>query len=139
MPSDVPPDLEHHGRPDPDLQPGLVLDLALLEELRQLEGPDASCSFAALVELFHKEFALRSAEMREGLDRRDARAVTRAAHALKGSACGLGAMDLALACQRLEIRSKEGRLEDLEALLNAVIHSHRLAAEALNVWKNKGG
>lgn len=113
-----------------------MLDLQVLEELRQLENSGSSWGLNALIDLFHKEYAVRTAQLREAIGRQDTASARRSAHALKGSAASLGARELASLCQQLELLLKENRLENLDPLLESVERSYRLVAPALNAHKS---
>jgi signal transduction histidine kinase/CheY-like chemotaxis protein len=88
------------------------LDLkALLAEV----GGDAQL-FAELADLFVQDAPRRLADIREALRRRDAPALERAAHALKGSAANFGAKETVAAAATLESLGRGGDIEGADAV-----------------------
>jgi HPt (histidine-containing phosphotransfer) domain-containing protein len=78
-------------------------------------GGDAQL-FAELADLFVQDAPRRLADIREALRRRDAPALERAAHALKGSAANFGAKDTVAAAATLESLGRGGDIEGGEAV-----------------------
>jgi HPt (histidine-containing phosphotransfer) domain-containing protein len=64
-----------------------------------------------LVAAFGDDAAARLAAIRDAIVAGDAAALTRAAHALKGSSASLGASVLAALCARLEASGRAGALD----------------------------
>jgi histidine phosphotransfer protein HptB len=84
-----------------------VLDETVLSELRTL-GADV---VADIFELFVADVPSRVARLQRAIDDRSGDAVLREAHALKGSALGVGAARLAGLCSAIEHDAREGRLD----------------------------
>ena len=74
--------------------------------------------------------------MREAIAKQDARSLARIAHSLKGSAAGLGARELAPACQQLETRARDGQLHDATELLANIELAYRNLVPVLDAQKN---
>ncbi len=69
--------------------------------------------FRTLVEAFIEEASCQTKEIWDGLQRADARAVTRAAHTIKGSAGNFAAPRTVELAHRVEVLAREGRMEEL--------------------------
>jgi len=114
----------------------LVLDLHVIEELRQLESSGSSWGLDALIDLFHKELKTRHTQLQAALLCQDLAAAQHSAHTLKGGAAGLGARELAALCQQIESRIKERRLDGVKELLDALEQSYQSLAPILNRQKS---
>lgn len=84
-----------------------VLDETVLAELRTL-GDDV---VAEIFDLFVADVPGRLARLQRAIDDRSLDGVLREAHALKGSALGVGAARLASMCSAIEHDAREGRLD----------------------------
>jgi CheY-like chemotaxis protein len=82
------------------------LDATRLESLRQMTGGREA--LGQVVEMFLQEAPGRIAALSEAVERQDAHALEFAAHRLKGGAGTLGAKRLAVLCEGLEVRAREG-------------------------------
>jgi CheY-like chemotaxis protein/HPt (histidine-containing phosphotransfer) domain-containing protein len=96
---------------------GAVLDLAVLQNLRELQLPDGSDVLAKVIELFSEDTPKRLAEIKAIIERGDAAALARSAHALKGSSGNLGASRLAKLSVELETASLKDNLDKAPGLL----------------------
>jgi CheY-like chemotaxis protein/HPt (histidine-containing phosphotransfer) domain-containing protein len=90
--------LEHSDKPT-DRSKSMVLEPAVFEALKDLEGQDSE-GVAQLVTLFIRDTAARLATLRE--IHSDAEALARAGHALKGSCASFAATRMAELCHVLE-------------------------------------
>jgi signal transduction histidine kinase/CheY-like chemotaxis protein/HPt (histidine-containing phosphotransfer) domain-containing protein len=100
--------------PEPAGTPGAQespFDPAVFDELRSLVRRDGRTMLARLLELFLREAPRQLANLAGALESGDLPAVAAAAHALKGSALGLGAGPLAEVSARLEKMGRSGELE----------------------------
>jgi HPt (histidine-containing phosphotransfer) domain-containing protein len=80
--------------------------------------------FDRIVPLFRQAVIDQSASLLASAERRDAGQVVHWAHTLKGSLLTVGANEVAIRAERLEIAARDGRLDALPAMAG------RLAAEA---------
>jgi PAS domain S-box-containing protein len=105
------PDIPTHAPPE---EPAVgVLDEALLMS-RVDNDPQL---LRDLVDLFVEDCPRRVDELRVALDRKDAKAVERAAHALKGCTSNLAAQTASEVAHKLESLARAGDLADAESLL----------------------
>ena len=105
-PVDVPPAVpDGAGAPQSQEPP---FDPAVFDELRTLVRRDGRTMLARLLELFLREAPRQLASLASALEAGDLPAVAAAAHALKGSALGLGAGPLAEVSARLEKMGRSG-------------------------------
>ena len=114
-----------------DAAPAEVLDdgaVARLGALRSLAGRDV---LGELIALFSRGVPRQIAACREALGRGDAEALRRAAHAVRGDAGALGALELAALCARIETEAAEDRPGDLAAMVDALDPAFRRATAAL--------
>lgn len=58
----------------------------------------------------------------------------RAAHTLKGASASLGAEDLAELCRGLEADAKEGRLDGVDGMIEAIAAAFEPVVGALEAW-----
>lgn len=109
---------------------GGALEPSVLDALRELNQPGEPDVVAEVLGLFRAGSAPRLAAVRAALEQRDAAALQRAAHDLKGASGTIGAYRLQRCCRHLEDAARAGRLEDAAALADALHHEHgRVAAE----------
>jgi two-component system, sensor histidine kinase and response regulator len=94
------------------LERGLALDLAHLQSIVGHE-PETLRSY---LEIFHQATAPLVADVAGAIQRRDAAAVARVAHTLRGSCGSIGAAGMAEVVGRLEDRSRSGEWEAIEEL-----------------------
>jgi HPt (histidine-containing phosphotransfer) domain-containing protein len=88
------------------------------EVLERLEGDEDL--LRELVDLFLSQSWSQIGEMKAALAAGDAASIRHQAHSLKGAAAGLGAGALSFQAARLEKAGKEGNLEAVGPLLQAV-------------------
>ncbi len=91
--------------------------IARLREMGTALGNEVPCR---IIELYLGDSPMRLATLRQALAAGDARTMTTAAHALKGSSANLGAGDLAELCHRLERLAAEAVPADAEARLSTL-------------------
>lgn len=105
----------------------LYLDEALLDELRSILDTE----FPALVNTFVQDSAVRVSDLREAFARKDADAVRKSAHSLKGASANLGLIFLAEECRKMEEAAREGRLDGQEARLLLIQQEQERAVQLL--------
>src|SRR5882724_1134429 len=108
-----------------------ILDPARLELLYQLERKTGEPVVRPLAEVFPANAAHHLAAMRQALAERRPRLLEEAAHALKGGAANLGAVQLATECAALETLARQQALDLCESSLRRVEREVGRASSAL--------
>jgi CheY-like chemotaxis protein len=106
--------------PAPEPAPPASLDPARLSMLRQLESKTGQPVVRQLAVTFPPHARLRLEEMRQAVGAQDPLMLENAAHALKGGASNLGAVELARGCAELEERARGGEAGGCEELLQRI-------------------
>lgn len=104
----------------PSMEPGEPhIDPKVIESMLVLGGGgrDLLCR---LIDLFLQDAPLRVAAIRDAVERADAQAAARAAHAFKSASANLGASALAQLCRRLELDCREGSLAAAQGLVTEI-------------------
>ena len=94
---------EAHRVPEPD-----VLDLAVIDGLRELGGEEDPGLLSELIELFLSDAPQRLQELEAALEDGDLERLSRAAHTLKSSSANLGAVAFRRLCEELERSARQG-------------------------------
>jgi CheY-like chemotaxis protein/HPt (histidine-containing phosphotransfer) domain-containing protein len=108
-----------------------TLNLAVLAELRALQGEGPEDLLTMLVEYFLRDTPSRLASMRTAAAQKDARALERVAHTMKSSCASLGAVPMAELCAQLERCGRNNRLEDAVPSLDRLDGEFDRVARAL--------
>jgi CheY-like chemotaxis protein len=95
----------------------LVIDEAVLAELREYQNPGEPDFVTELIGVFTEDLADRLAQINAGLQAGDANRVRHAAHALKGASGELGAQRMREICSRLELSAEAGSIATAPAML----------------------
>jgi signal transduction histidine kinase/HPt (histidine-containing phosphotransfer) domain-containing protein len=95
----------------------LVIDEAVLAELREYQNPGDPDFVTELIGVFTEDLAARLVQINAGLQAGDANRVRQAAHALKGASGELGAQRMREICSRLELSAAAGSIATAPALL----------------------
>ena len=98
------------------------LDTSVVADLRALSSPGENV-LAEVVNLFLEDATTQLSAMAAAIGARNAQAVRRIAHRLKGSALSIGAVGMASTCGTVESAARE------EALDRAAAHAADLIAE----------
>ncbi len=104
-----------------------TLDSERLASLRELGDRTGKNLVARLIEVFFDEGLGRFTELKDAILRRDAEAVERCSHSLKGMTGNLGAKRLSMLCGEIELRVRDGEsiteaeIPSLETELGRVI------------------
>ena len=89
----------------------------MLTSLRRIVGNDDE-AMLALLDVVEANGEPLFAQMVEARELGDAETFTRCAHTLKSNAASLGALELSTICRDLEVAGREGRMVDVEPLLD---------------------
>lgn len=95
-----------------------AVDASSLLELRRLQPAGRPDVVGRILERFFTESEQRLQSLHAALARRDAPAIERAAHALKGIAGTVGAHEMGDLAVRLEQRGRQGSLQDVAQLVD---------------------
>lgn len=116
----------------PSAVPAPVLDIAVLDELREVIG---SASVAQIVELFLADAPLLIQRLEQAAATAQSDALREAAHTLKSSAANLGALALSAAALRIESGVRTGTLDRPVVAVALVIAEFARARLALNGYR----
>ncbi|MBB5886599.1 MULTISPECIES: hybrid sensor histidine kinase/response regulator [unclassified Xanthomonas] len=116
----------------PSAVPAPVLEIAVLDELREVIG---SASVAQIVELFLADAPLLIQRLEESAATAQSDALREAAHTLKSSAANLGALALSAAALRIESGVRTGTLDRPVVAVALVIAEFARARLALNGYR----
>ena len=108
------------SRPTQAPQADEVLDLAVINGLRELREPGQPDPLVELIDAFLRDARPRLERIEAALAEHDGSKVGAAAHTLKGSASNLGARRLAAHCARLENQAKAGEFVEAAEVFHAV-------------------
>ncbi len=117
--------MTEHGRP--------TLDPASLAELRACDEDGDGGLLAELVDIFLEDTPRRMLLLRHAFDAGDTAAISREAHALKGSCGQFGAWALEDCCRELEQLGRQGSLAGAEELLLRMDDEYPRVKAALSV------
>ncbi|WP_394686615.1 ATP-binding protein [uncultured Xanthomonas sp.] len=116
----------------PSAVPAPVLEIAVLDELREVIG---SVSVAQIVELFLADAPLLIQRLEQAAATAQSDVLREAAHTLKSSAANLGALALSAAALRIESGVRTGTLERPAVAVALVIAEFARARLALNGYR----
>ncbi|HEX8160833.1 MAG TPA: response regulator [Pyrinomonadaceae bacterium] len=91
-----------------------------------------------LLDLYLRETRPQLDRLSEALARKDARALERTAHGIKGSSAALGIENVAMLCGELEAAGRGGRLEGAESTLARLSDEFRLISRLLGAGQVGG-
>lgn len=91
-----------------------VLNLLVLDSIRELAGGAASDFLAELVDDFLADAPRSIERILAAVTKQDATALAQAAHSLRSSSANLGAERLSKLCEMLETAGREGMMPDLK-------------------------
>lgn len=111
------------------------VDRDVLENLRALQEEGERDFLSDLIDLFLLHSPSLIATMRDSLLKKEAEALRRAAHTLKGSSANMGAHRMSAICQQLEDKGKSGLLDETEAIFLQLQAEFDDVREALLVEK----
>ena len=108
-----------------------TLNLAVLDELRALQGSGPEDLLTMLVEYFLRDTPSRLASMKTAAVQKDAKALERVAHTMKSSCASLGAVPMSELCAQLERCGRNNCLEDAAPSLDRLDEEFERVARAL--------
>ena len=94
-----------------------IIDPHAIENLRSLNPGDNDAFLREIAGIFFEDTPKRIADLDRSLAQNDVAFFNRAAHSIKGSSSNLGAFVLRAVAERLEIRSRQNGLSDIEPML----------------------
>ncbi|MET0550160.1 MAG: ATP-binding protein [Xanthomonas sp.] len=130
--SDADADADADAIIEPSAVPAPVLEIAVLDELREVIG---SASVAQIVELFLADAPLLIQRLEQAAATAQSDALREAAHTLKSSAANLGALALSAAALRIESGVRTGTLERPAVAVALVIAEFARARLALSGYR----
>ena len=113
-----------------------VLDSSAVMRLAKLRNPAGRYLLIDLVALFARDVPTQIVACQDALASGDFEALRRAAHAAKGNAGVLGAIEFGAICARIECRAASGVVSDLSAFvqtLPAAFHRAKAALDLIDV------
>jgi HPt (histidine-containing phosphotransfer) domain-containing protein len=107
-----------------------ALDAAVLDTLRQLNQEGQPDIVREVLTLFLDDAPRRLAAIRDALERRDAAALLREAHTLKGAAAHIGAVTFERHCRQLEAMGRAASLDGASEVVQQIeMEFGRVSAE----------
>lgn len=111
-------------RRDPgDIPPALptneVIDMTVIQKLRDLGGDEDPNLVLELIDIFLTDAPVQMQRITEGLESGDVKIVERASHTLKSSSANIGAVSLSSVCQKMEEIARRNELDGVESLVRA--------------------
>jgi HPt (histidine-containing phosphotransfer) domain-containing protein len=116
-------------------QPEDVLDMSVIQSLRELGGDGEETLFRELLDLYVDDSTQKLERLADSLDRADLKVAERIAHTLKSSSANLGAMVMSKLCLELEHLGRNRQADAMRALLPEAIEAHRRAVAALTALR----
>lgn len=112
-----------------------VLDMSVIESLRELGGDGDDSLFRELLELYLDDSTKQLKRLEQSLASGDLKVAERIAHTLKSSSANLGAVAMSRICLEMEMCGRKQSMEDMCALLDTTRAEHRRAVEALSALR----
>lgn len=112
-----------------------IIDRSVLDEIRALGGPGDDL-LREVIGVFLAEGPVQVRSVNEALASRDAAAIQRAAHRLKGSALGVGAGQLAALVAAVELAARAGDVERATSDATGLDAAFEAAGAALTLLRN---
>ena len=93
-----------------------VIDMDVIQSLRELGGDDEPELLAELIGIFLEDAPQRMKDITEGLAHGDLARIERGAHTLKSSSANIGALGLSDLCRRIVECARQQRPQELPPL-----------------------
>jgi HPt (histidine-containing phosphotransfer) domain-containing protein len=100
-----------------------ILDMRVIESLKELGGEDDPGLVLELVGMFLQDAPLRMREIETSLVSGDIGTLERAAHTLKSSSANIGASRLSASCKAMEELARKKTFEGLPSLVRQSLQS----------------
>ncbi len=113
-----------------------VLDMQVIEGLRELGGDDDPGLLVEVIGMFLEDAPTRIEEIQQGLATGDIKLLERAAHSLKSASANVGAVQLSLVCKRIE---EIARRSTSEGIADLIPESNRALTEVSNALRSIQG
>lgn len=117
-------------------EPGDVLDMSVIDSLRELGGESDPDLLAELIDLFLADAPGHLDAIEAALASGDAGSLEHAAHSLKSSCANIGAVTLSSLCLDLEVMGREQRVDGRPELVSEVRELFSSVRSALNALKS---
>jgi len=128
---------EERKEPDSTMSVSKVLDLDVIESLRELkDGPDDPI-MRELIDMYFADAPVQLETIQEALSSSDAPALARAVHALKSSSGNLGAVVLYKLLAELEVSARNGDLSKAADSVAEILRAFEGARDALEIEKSR--
>jgi len=96
--------------------------MAVLTSFEEAQGEGEPDLVVELIDLYLEDTPHRVAAIREALAKTDGQSLERAAHCLKGSSASLGAGQVAVLCEELELIARDFSLQAVEVVVTRLEH-----------------
>ena len=96
--------------------PDVVIDLSVIEALRELGGEDDPGLVVELIDLYLLDAPERIREIKTALVSEDFDLLERAAHTLKSASANIGALALSGFCKELEMMARDSSVANPDSL-----------------------
>ncbi len=113
-----------------------VLDMRVIEGLRELGGDDDPGLLLEVIGMFLDDAPTRIEEIRQGLASGDIKLLERAAHSLKSASANVGAMQLSNVCMRIEEIARQDKSGGIAELIP---ESNKALDDAANALRSIQG
>ena len=108
-----------------------VLDMSVVEELLAIADDGDPELILDLIQMFLDDGPTKVRAVVEGVQTGDFDRAERAAHSLKGSSGNLGARVLSDICEKLQVATRQPRLQDAQQLVPSLQSNYGAAEAAL--------
>jgi HPt (histidine-containing phosphotransfer) domain-containing protein len=112
-----------------------VLDLNVIQSLKDLGGDDDPGLFQEVVELFLADTRTNVAKLEQALAARDPQCMHRVAHSMKSSSANVGAMRMSKLCFEIEKLGRAGATAGAEELVREICRQFDEVSAALAAMK----
>jgi two-component system, sensor histidine kinase and response regulator len=128
---------EERKEPDSTMSDSKILDLDVIESLRELkDGPDDPI-MRELIDMYFADAPVQLETIQEALSSSDAPALARAVHALKSSSGNLGAVVLYKLLAELETSARNGDLSKAADSVAEILRAFDRARDALEIERSR--
>ena len=125
---------------DPSPRHERAIDSQVLDEYRAIDARGGGGDFVTrLIDQYLAESTSRMAELKDAIERRDAPAVRRTAHSLKGSSGTVGAGRMAEICGELDQLARNMTFDGTSTLVVALDDEFKRVRDALQLERGIAG